>query len=559
MRHRLLLACLALCLLTHCQRPGSSATETTATVDNPPEAPFLWRNATVYFLLTDRFYNADTTNDVAFGRDEETAVLRGFLGGDLKGVTQQLKAGYFDKLGVTALWMTPLVEQVHGYVDEGTGKTYGYHGYWAKDWTTLDPSFGTAAELQELVTTAHQHGIRVLLDVVVNHTGPVTPDDPAWPDAWVRQSPTCTYEGYETTVECTLVKNLPDVHTESESPVDLPAQLVQKWQAEGRLEQEQQELDAFFAATGYPRSPRAYLIKWLTDYVRELGVDGFRVDTAKHTEAGIWSELKEQAEKAFADWKAAHPADVLDDNDFFMVGEVYNYAAGAGRAYDYGDRNVDFFDNGFEALINFDFKYDAKQPYDAFFTKYDTLLHGGALDGVNVLNYLTSHDDGQPFDPDRSQTLETGTRLLLAQGAAQIYYGDESARSLQIPGTEGDATLRSFMNWEALRSDTTAKATFDHFTRLGQFRRAHPAVGAGRHRALQAQPYVFSRRFEEGGYTDDVVVALDLPIGRKTIPVGQAFAEGRPVKDYYSGKTAQVQDGNVTFDTPHPVLLVAAE
>jgi alpha-amylase len=69
--------------------------------------------------------------------------LRGFEGGDLRGITDKINEGYFSDLGINAIWFTPIVEQVHGFVDEGTGKTYGYHGYWAKDWTAIDPNFGT--------------------------------------------------------------------------------------------------------------------------------------------------------------------------------------------------------------------------------------------------------------------------------------------------------------------------------------------------------------------------------------------------------------------------------
>jgi alpha-amylase len=76
----------------------------------------VWEAANVYFLLTDRFNNADPSNDVNFERTEETAVLRGFEGGDLKGITQKINEGYFTDLGINAIWMTPVVEQIHGAI-----------------------------------------------------------------------------------------------------------------------------------------------------------------------------------------------------------------------------------------------------------------------------------------------------------------------------------------------------------------------------------------------------------------------------------------------------------
>jgi alpha-amylase len=474
-------------------------------------------------------------------------------------VTQKIKDGYFDDLGITAIWLTPIAEQVHGKTDEGTGATYGYHGYWAKDWTALDPNFGTEQDLEEMIETAHQHGIRVLLDVVMNHTGPVTNKDPAWPVSWVRQDPTCSFKGYETTVSCTLVDNLPDIQTGSNTPVDLPAPLKQKWQKEGRLEQEMKELDEFFKTTGYPRAARFYIIKWLTDYVRKYGVDGFRVDTAKHTEAEIWAELKKEAAKAFDDWKKQNPAKKLDDNNFFMVAEVYGFGAGGSHLYDYGDRKVDFFANGFESLINFGFKYDARQSYDSLFVKYDTVLHGGTLEGLNVLNYLSSHDDGDPFDKMRQQRLDAGTKLLLSGGAAQVYYGDETARPLVIKGAEGDANLRSFMNWDQLEKDSVAKSTFEHWSKLSRFRRDHIAVGDGKHKKLQDAPYVFSRSYSNANYTDQVLVALNAPAGKKTISAFNVFENGTQVKDYYSGQTATVTEGKISMNSPYSIVLLAAE
>ncbi|MEP2237540.1 MAG: alpha-amylase family glycosyl hydrolase, partial [Maribacter sp.] len=165
--------------LISCQPKSKEKSETIAVVKDSIEVSkknpnFQWEAATVYFLLTDRFNNGNTANDLNFERDEETGKLRGFLGGDIQGITDKINEGYFTDLGVNAIWFTPVVEQIHGATDEGTGNTYGYHGYWAKDWTALDPNFGTNKDLDILIKTAHKNGIRILLDVVLNHTGPIT-------------------------------------------------------------------------------------------------------------------------------------------------------------------------------------------------------------------------------------------------------------------------------------------------------------------------------------------------------------------------------------------------
>ena len=515
---------------------------------------FMWENASVYFLLTDRFYNGDNSNDINFGREPDGAPLRSFMGGDFAGIIEKIEEGYFDSLGIDALWFNPFVEQIHGSVDEGTGKTYGYHGYWAKDWTTIDPNFGDMATLRRLVETAHAHDIRILMDVVINHTGPVTEQDPLWPQGWVRTGPQCSYQDASTTIECTLVENLPDIKTGSDQEVELPKTLLDKWEKEGRLEQELAELDEFFEETGYPRAPRFYIMKWLVDYVKELGIDGYRVDTAKHTQASIWGELYELASVAFEKWKSENPDSKLDDTPFFMVGEVYGYGIGHGLDYPYTDsESVNFFANGFKSLINFSLKYDAEKNLEETFAYYDQQLNG-ELKGKTVLNYLASHDDHHPFDKDRTKTFESANILMLTPGQAQIYYGDESARPLHYEGAEGDAHLRTFMNWENL-NDPETKELLTHWQKLGQFRKAHPAVGAGRHQKMQDNPYVFSRTIKSDSYMDQVVIAMDYSGGEK-IDVSEVFADDDLIRDAYTKKTAQVVDGFVMFDQPSRLLLL---
>lgn len=523
-----------------------------------------WQNATVYFLLTDRFANGDPTNDKQFERKQDAAVLRNFMGGDLRGVTQKIEEGYFTNLGVTALWMTPVVEQIHGYWDEDWGRSYPFHGYWILDWTRIDPNFGNKEDFRQLVDSAHRKGIRILADVVVNHTGPKTAIDPAWPDAWIRTRPICDWQGFSGNVDCAIAASLTDIRTDTRAEVELPGFLKEKWQREGRLEEELAKLDAFFEQSQLPRYPQHYIISWLSDWVREYGIDGFRVDTAKHVEPEVWRVLKTQASTAFEEWKKNNPQKRIDDKAFFMMGEVYNFGLLSfrntkenTRAFDFGDRVVDFYDFGFEALINMGFPSHAQMPMPELFGRYAREYQDGSFADVIAMNYLVSHDDPDPYDKARERAEEAALKLLLAPGAAQIYYGDETARSLEIESAIGDATLRSFMNWQ----DQENKATQDllqHWQKIGRFRQRHLSVGAGKHWQHKQTPYVFSRVLNTAEHKDEILVVLNTNTGKKTTSVYQIFAEGETLRDAYSGETATVSDGKITINSPATLLLLEA-
>ena len=531
--------------------------EETIVLEEPKKetVPFVWEGANLYFLLTDRFNNGDLSNDVNFGRNAQAGPLRGFMGGDIKGITEKLNEGYFTDLGVNAIWITPVVEQIHGDTDEGTGVSYGYHGYWAKDWTSLDPNFGTEQDLKTFVETAHSKGIRVLLDAVINHTGPVTEEDSAWPDEWVRLSPVCNFQNFDGTTACTLVANLPDIRTDSNQEVELPPQLVEKWKAEGRYEKEIEELDAFFDRTKYQRAPRFYIMKWLADYILDYGIDGYRVDTVKHTEDFVWQEFRTVCDESFEMWKENNPDKVIDETPFYMVGEVYNYGISSGKQFDYGDKKVDFYNKAFDALINFDLRWMADQKStEEVFSVFSQILNSDLKD-YGVLSYMTSHDDGSPFDIDRTKPFETGTKLLLAPGATQIYYGDETARPLKYEGAVGDANLRTFMNWEDVENDTLTKQVLKHFQKLGQFRNNHPSVGAGIHKMISESPYVFSRVYKYEGGEDKVVVAMDVE-SEGLIMVSDIFENGSVIRDSYSGDEFTVDDGKIQIDNPSKLVLL---
>lgn len=550
MKHIFLIA-FSFFMMASCQEKSKEVVEV-----KKADVPFVWEGANLYFLMTDRFNNGDTSNDVNFGRTKETAILRGFEGGDIKGITQKIKANYFTDLGINAIWMTPVVEQIHGGTNEGTGVTYGFHGYWTKDWTAIDPNYGTKEDLKQLVEAAHAKGIRVVLDAVINHTGPVTENDPVWPSDWVRTEPQCQYNNYENTITCTLVKNLPDIKTESNDPVELPPKLVEKWKAEGRYEQEVAELDAFFKRTGHPRAPRFYIMKWLADYISDYGIDGYRCDTVKHTEEFVWQEFKTECDYAFSEFKKNNPKKVLDDNDFYLVGEIYNYGISSGKLFNFGDKEVNYYDDMFTSQINFEYKWNIKQmELEDVFSKYDSILHN-QLKGYTVLNYLSSHDDGQPFDPMREKPYETATKLLLGPGTSQVYYGDESARILVVDSAVGDANLRSKMNWNAIKSNQSTQAILSHWQKLGQFRKMHPAVGAGVHQMITESPYTFYRSFSDGNFKDMIVIGLDFQKGKKSLNVTEVFEDGTLLHDAYSNQDVTVINGKVELNSEFDIVLL---
>ena len=340
----------------------------------------------------------------------------------------------------------------------------------------------------------------------------------------------------------------------------MPDALLAKWKSEGRLSQELDELQLFFDRTGYPRAPQYYIIKWLTDYISGMGIDGFRVDTAKHVNENVWSDLRAQASLAFNNWKKKRPDEVLDSLSFYMMGEVYGYGISAGKQYDFGDKKVDYFNVGFNSLINFELKTDATGNYERVFKKYSDFMHSDQ-NTASVVNYLTSHDDGQPYDADRENPIRAANMLLLTPGASQIYYGDETARSITVKSfhdssVTGDASLRSFMNWAEIDSSNTTKQTLEHWQKVGQFRQKHLAVGAGKHLRLAKTPYVFSRTYTKGDYKDKVVIGLNLPQGKKSLWVKGFFGNGTQLYDTYSDTTVTVTNNKVILNNAYDIALL---
>jgi len=515
-------------------------------------------NPIVYFVITDRFENGNRANDHAYGRQREATPqddVGTFHGGDLKGITHKLREGWFKQLGVNAIWITAPYEQIHGWVVGGNKefKHYAYHGYYALDYTLLDANMGTPDELREMVDTAHAQGIRILFDVVMNHPGYLDIQTAGelgvkvlWPghqsanlrnyhsfidynnfafgDWWGRDWVRAGLPGYIDGGRDDLTMQLaylPDFRTESKQAVKLPKFLKAK---------------PGTRAVDLPDTTvRGYLVKWLTDWVRDYGIDGFRADTVKHVEPEAWLELKTAAVKALADWKAANPGKKIDDQPFWMVGEYWGLGAERHKLHDFG----------FDALINFDFQQHGREfaKPESLYAGYAKLLSGRP--GFSTMSYISSHDT-ELFD--RRRLAEAGCALLLAPGAVQIFYGDETGRPPgPVSSSDPQQATRSDMNWSSI--DT---ALLDHWRKLGSFRSRHVALARGAHQMLSDAPYAFSRI---DAATDDRVVAAMNVKGAVTLPVGAAFGNGQWLHDAYSDQRVVVMDGKVTLNAAGTVLL----
>lgn len=545
---------------------------------------FDYDNATIYFAMTDRFKDGNPDNNNAYGRPSTDALGQNtatFNGGDFEGLTQKLEEGYFKDLGVNVLWVSAPYEQIHGYIaggKDGNFAHYGFHGYYALDWTSMDQNFGTIDTFRKFVDTAHAQGIRVFLDVVMNHVGypnyedmftygygGVSPDQPSaltlpkegetfkkwtdfvdwqgenafdqWWGDWVRAD----FKGYTPPGEDVFTQNLmglPDVRTEVTEPLGLPPILVTKWAMES-TDNPYALPNAAALRKAQDLSPSDYIVTWLAAWVENFGIDGFRIDTAKHVEADVWAKLKTACDSSLKTFRQNNPDNVAAafTEDFYFLGEVW----GQGLAKNY------YFDNGFDALINFSFQGERKDgpAFDPskmpkIFKNYAEALNSDP--DFNVVSYLSQHDT--TLYP-RNKLMDGATFLMLLPGGVQIFYGDETARP--FGSFNGDATMatRSPMNWDAI--DT---AVLEHFQKLGQFRNRNLAVGAGAHTVISESPYVFTRHYEKNGVTNDVLVYIgtEKTTEKVSLEVSSIAEEGATVRDAYTGKTYQVKNGHIEIE-----------
>lgn len=540
---------------------------------------FNWRGANVYFVITDRFCNGDTSNDNNYGRINDYGSVRlnaaTFHGGDFKGMLKKAQEGYFTRLGIDVVWMTDVYEQIHGWMS-GSGEVndfphYGYHGYYPLDYTQIDKNYGTVEELRALVDCLHSQGIRVMLGANLNDPGyptlldavqygfaptdGLTAEETArhnskwsynkwagnmaqWKSWWTRDWLRMTDENWdENDPLTTTLYGLPDFKTEKTEAVRIPKFLKAKWKKEGKSNDAWVNPSARPLRTDRNWAPSDYIIAWIASWVEEFGIDGFRCDIVEYVHLNRWKQLSEACDKALTKWRLNHPNDPAAawHDRFYMTGDFDNASI---------DYKPEYADAGFMSMVNF------------YFPKH------GDLDNIvytwqAYADSLAAHSDWSPFsylnnsyhrDTDMDNMTDCATTLLLSPGTIQLFYGDETRREINEArlNVDGDQSFRSDMNW-----NTADTALLHHVQRLGIIRQQHPAIALGTQTTIDQHTCV--RTF--GGET--ILIRLR-PTNYSSIKVSPYFKDGDRLVELYSGKTVTVNDGCVKLTSPNASVAVFA-
>lgn len=457
---------------------------------------FDWDEAVVYFMMTDRFFDGNESNNTASGADTYGDNPGLYHGGDFAGVTTKLD--YLQNLGVNTIWITPIVENIKGVAvtDEGSKDVpynAAYHGYWASDFTKLNPTLGTTEEFETMISEAHKRGMRIMVDIVVNHAG------------------------YGT--ESTFADMLRD-----------------KSVSEGDIKSWQSGLPDFATENA---DVRAKLVEWQTAWMKDYGVDYFRVDTVKHVDSTTWAALKNSTTEV-------NPA-------FKMIGEYY----GAG----YASNGSTLGSGQMDADLDFDFNDQATSFVSGNISSVEKFLsaRNSALNNTYMTGqFLSSHDEegfkaalmnGKKYTEDEatSAALVAATLQLTAKGIPVIYYGEEVG--LSGLNNYPYQTNRYDMDFSLATEDNV---TYQHYKNLLSIRNAYTDVFARGSRTVVAgsdeECYdVVSRSY--GGTT--LYVGMNIKDTVKEVKVPVSLAAGTEVKDLYSGATYTVgSDKTVTVTIP---------
>lgn len=407
------------------------ATATVTVVPRENNGDFDWDEAVIYFAVTDRFFDGNSSNNDAYGTgsyNPEQGSM--YHGGDFAGL--EAKLDYLQDLGVNTIWITPVVENIEDiFTCDGYTNQYnsGYHGYWASDFTKLNKHLGTEEEFSALIDALHARGMKLMVDVVLNHAGygmEEAYNDTYIPGKNMLRDKTTTVKGDD---KKDALSNLPDFVTEDREVSDL-------------------------------------LIAWQTSWVSKYDIDYFRVDTVKHVDDTTWKAFKN--------------AITYVDPDFKMIGEY----AGGGYATNAGQLGTGQMDS----ILDFDFNDQALSFVNGNLGGVESFMEGrnaGINNTATVGSFLSSHDEdglmyrmmneNGKFSEDKAYDLMkvAATLQITAKGQPVIYYGEELGQTGANNWPYQDN--RYDMDWSSANADNDMLA---HYTKLLEIRNNYTDVFA---------------------------------------------------------------------------------
>jgi len=504
-----------------------------------------WRDEVIYQIVVDRFENGDVDNDWIGEVGPVAGDLARFQGGDWRGVTSRLD--YIQGLGATAIWISPVVANV-----ERTDYQDGYHGYWASDFTTANPHFGTLEELQDLVAAAHDRGMKVIVDVVTNHTGRLffyDLDGDGVVDEG-EQEPVFSADGpYSSPIVWLGPK--PNVFRQVDGEVEVSALDEEDFHRRGRItsygEGVQKELGDFPTGLRDLDTENEEVLQDLVDtyahWVELTDVDGYRLDAVPHVPHAFWLEFS---------YRLRERLDELGKQRFLLLGEVFNADPTVLSEYTSA--------GGLDSVFDFSLKRElidavildgepattAVGALQDYRSRYPTLPHrrGVELSPWQArVAFADNHDMPRlrywlddPFTAELAMTV-----LFTVDAIPSIYYGTEQ----ELAGGWGNASREVL--WETgFRNDTRM---YRHLARLAEIRRQSAALRRGslevrfasnvsaRTSAPGAGLLAWERVYED----ERVLVAINgHPIDEAEADVPSGFAPGTLLRDQLSGATFEV-------------------
>ncbi len=491
----------------------TTATNVTVTERKKSAGDFDWDEAVIYFAVTDRFFDGDAENNNAYGVGDYNIGEKGgssYHGGDFAGLNQKLD--YLKDLGVNTIWITPIVENIteDQHDNKTDTATYGYHGYWASDFTKLNKHLGTEQQFKALLDAAHSKGMKIMVDVVLNHAGygtekyfnSILTDADGNSISMIRDSNN-TISGDD---KYDSLSDLPDFVTENKAVTD-------------------------------------QLVTWQTEWMSKYSIDYYRVDTVKHVETTTWEAFKNSLTKV--------------NPDFKMIGEY----SGAGYANNAGELGT----GSMDALLDFDFNDFAQKFVTGDISGVESSLQkrNGAINNTATMgSFLSSHDEDtlqyklvneSKISEEEAYNLMkvAATLQITAKGQPVLYYGEEIG--------QGGAnnwplqTNRRDFDWTELeKQKADSNSIYNHYKTMLAIRNAYTDVFARGNRSTVAVSDADGYEVISRSYGNNTLyVGMNVKEAEKEVVIPVAESAGTVLKNLYDGKTYTVSaDQNVSVTIP---------